>query len=169
MNYLKSGAKAKGAISILTVSLLLGASKPVLSDATMQSTMQQWQPLSEIVSPAQLGDIIRENADDSVDKTAIARSATGYQQGDFIAITFNNQVFCGRGGCWVFGYQPSTEETVFRTLVATRIPPNGPIVELIDSGLAFPCVRWFAYDAIPLTEPVETTACYREGDWEPAS
>lgn len=156
------------ALDKILVSLLLIAigAHAAIADSTA-TTDQQWQPLSDIVSPAQLNDIIRENASGQSDQAMIAQSATGYQKGDFIAVTFHNQDFCGRGGCWVFGYQPSAEETIFRTLVATSVGPNGPIVELIDKNLEVPCVRWFAYDSIPLTEPVDGTACYRGDAWVP--
>ncbi len=128
---------------------------------------QVWQPLSEIVTPEKLSEIVAENTAPSADQDAIAQSALGYEQNDLLLVDFNTPTLCGAGGCALAGYQTSTEERVL-TVYVERISADAPIVEVIDQpGFELPCllVPPAPDDNSIFQETGKDTLCYRDGSW----
>ena len=78
---------------------------------------QQWQPLSNIITPEKLTEIVAESTAPSADRDVIAQSALGYEQNDLILVDFNTPTLCGAGGCALAGYQASTGERILAVYV----------------------------------------------------
>ena len=128
---------------------------------------QRWQPLSGIVTPEKLTEIVAENTAPSADRDAIAQSALGYEQNDLLLIDFNTPTLCGAGGCALAGYQSSTEKRVLAVYVE-RTSADAPIVEAINQpGFELPCllVPPAPDDNSIFQETDKDTLCYRDGSW----
>ncbi|MEO0648351.1 MAG: hypothetical protein AAFZ17_19730 [Cyanobacteria bacterium J06650_10] len=95
------------------------------------NTNQMWRPLSEIIAPEKLAEIVAESTAPSADRNAIAQSALGYEQNDLLLVDFNTPTLCGIGGCALAGYQTSTGERVLAVYVE-RTSADEPLVEVIE-------------------------------------
>ncbi|CAN5752242.1 hypothetical protein BH23CYA1_BH23CYA1_24200 [soil metagenome] len=127
---------------------------------------QLWQPLSALVTPAQLTEIVAESTAPGADREAIADSAVGYQQNDLLLVDFNTPDLCGIGGCALAGYRPSTGEPVLAVYVE-RTSPDEPIVGVLDKAdFELPCllVPPSQEDSI-FQETEKDTLCYQDGSW----
>ena len=132
----------------------------------MNEPSQSWQPLSALVTPAQLTEIVADSTAPGADRDGIAASAIGYQQNDLLLVDFNTPDLCGIGGCALAGYRPSTGEQVLSVYVE-RTSPDEPIVEVVDQeGLELPCmlVPPSQEDSI-FQETEKDTLCYQDGSW----
>lgn len=132
----------------------------------MNESGQLWQPLSALVTPAQLTEIVADSTAPGADREAIAASAIGYQQNDLLLIDFNTPDLCGIGGCALAGYRPSTGEQVLSVYVE-RTSPDEPIAEVVDQeGFELPCmlVPPSQEDSI-FQETEKDTLCYQDGSW----
>ena len=132
----------------------------------MNEPSQSWQPLSALVTPAHLTEIVAESTAPGADRDGIAASAIGYQQNDLLLVDFNTPDLCGIGGCALAGYRPSTGEQVLSVYVE-RTSPDEPIVEVVDQeGFELPCllVPPSQEDSI-FQETEKDTLCYQDGSW----
>lgn len=132
----------------------------------MNEPGQLWQPLSALVTPEQLIEIVAESTAPGADREAIAASAIGYQQNDLLLVDFNTPDLCGIGGCALAGYRPSTGEQVLAVYVE-RTSPDEPIVEVLDKAdFELPCllVPPSQEDSI-FQETEKDTLCYQDGSW----
>ena len=132
----------------------------------MTEPSQSWQPLSALVTPAQLTEIVAESTVPGTDREGIAASAVGYQQNDLLLVDFNTPDLCGMGGCALAGYRPSTGEQVLAVYVE-RTSTDDPIVEVVDeAGFELPCllVPPSQEDSI-FQETAKDTLCYQNGSW----
>jgi hypothetical protein len=135
--------------------------------AIANPTEQNWQPLSELVSPAKLTEIVAESTAPSADREMIAASAIGYQQNDLLLVDFNTPTLCGVGGCALAGYQTSTGQRILAVYVQ-RTSTDEPIVEAIEqAGFALPCLL---VPPVPDENSIfqtmdKDTLCYKDGSW----
>lgn len=153
------------AIALFGITLVTGL---VSYRAIANSTEPNWQPLTEMLSPAKLSEIIAENTAPSADREAIANSAIGYEENDLLLIDFQSPALCGIGGCALAGYQPSTGERVLAVYVE-RVSPDEPLVEVVDEeGFELPCLLVPpAPDGNSIFEETERdTLCYQDGEWQ---
>lgn len=133
----------------------------------MNESGQSWQPLSALVTPAQLTEIVAESTAPGADREGIAALAVGYQQNDLLLVDFNTPDLCGVGGCALAGYRPSTGEQVLAVYVE-RTSTDEPIVEVVgEAGFELPCllVPPSQEDSI-FQEIEEDRLCYQDGSWE---
>lgn len=146
---------------IVTTSLLLNI---VLPGRVSGAQSDDWQPLSALVEPDKLLQIVTDNTAPSADSREISQSAIGMIAGDLLVVDFNSSALCGRGGCGISAYKVSTGEQLLFTY-ATQ-PARQPIVELTErSGVELPCLLI----APPINTPAQgltrDTLCYRDGEW----
>lgn len=135
--------------------------------AIANPTAQNWQPLTELVTPEKLTEIVAESTAPSADREAIAASAIGYEQHDLLLVDFDTPDLCGIGGCALAGYRPSTGERVLAVYVE-RISIDEPIVEVVDkTGFELPCLLVPPSQEESIFQEVEKdTLCYQDGSWE---
>lgn len=146
---------------IVTTSILFNI---VLPKQVSGAQSDDWQPLSTLVEPEKLLQIVTDNTAPSADRRAISQSAIGVIEGDLLVVDFSTATLCGRGGCVIAAYRVSTGEQLLFTY-ATQ-PAGKPIVELIErSGAELPCLLI----APPINTPAQglslDTLCYRNGEW----
>ena len=162
--------KSKFLISITMVTVAIGFATGFISYraiAMSEPAQQQWQPLSGLVTPENLIEIVAESTAPSSDRNGIAASAMGYQQGDLLLVDFNTPTLCGVGGCALSGYRPSTGERVL-ALYVERTSADEPIVEAVDkAGFELPCllVPPETEDNSIFEEVDKDTLCYQDGAW----
>lgn len=128
---------------------------------------QAWRPLSEIVAPEKLAEIVAESTAPSADRNAIAQSALGYEQNDLLLVDFNTPTLCGIGGCALAGYQTSTGERILAVYVE-RTSADEPLVEVIEQpGFELPCllVPPAPDENSIFQETDKDTLCYQDGAW----
>lgn len=162
---MKSLTVARTAIVISSISIILVIAGVFISSGSRAESSEQWQPLSELVSPQRLTQIIADNTAPSANRAEIASSAVGLQEGDLLIVDFDTATLCGIGGCAIAGYRVSTGEQILFTY-ARQLDTNQPIVKLVESPTSeLPCLL--------IAPPINTTAsgltrdtlCYRDGEW----
>lgn len=148
-------------IVIVTTSILFNI---VLPGQVSGAQSDDWQPLSTLLEPEKLLQIVTDNTTPSADRQAISRAAVGIIEGDLLVVDFNSSALCGRGGCAIAVYRISTSEQLLFTY-ATQLDGE-PLVELTErSGVELPCLL--------MAPPINTTAqgltrdtlCYQDGEW----
>lgn len=133
----------------------------------MSEPAQPWRPLSALVTPERLTDIVAESTAPSANRKEIAASARGYKQGDLLLVDFNTPTLCGVGGCALAGYQPSTRKRIL-ALYVKRTSADKPLVEVVDkAGFELPCllVPPEPEDNSIFEETDKDTLCYQNGAW----
>ena len=146
---------------IVTASILLNI---VLPGQVSGAQSDDWQPLSTLVEPEKLLQIVTDNTAPSADRQAISRAAVGIIEGDLLVVDFNSPTLCGRGGCAIAAYRVSTGEQLLFTY-ATQ-PAGEPIVELTDrSGVELPCLLIAPPVNAPAQGITRDTLCYQDGEW----
>lgn len=153
------------AIAITGLSLAVG----IVSYRAIAVTAsgQAWRPLSEIVTPEKLAEIVAESTAPSADRSAITQSALGYEQNDLLLVDFNTPTLCGIGGCALAGYQTSTGERVLAVYVE-RTSADEPLVEVIEQPeFELPCllVPPAPDENSIFQETDRDTLCYQDGAW----
>lgn len=146
---------------VVIASLILNI---VLPGQVSGAESDDWQPLSALVEPDKLLQIVTDSTAPRADRQAIARSAIGMIDGDLLVVGFNTSALCGRGGCAIAAYKISTSEQLLFTY-ALR-PSEQPIVELTErSGVDLPCLLIAPPINTPAQELTRDTLCYRGGEW----
>ncbi|MEN8444845.1 MAG: hypothetical protein ABG776_07525, partial [Cyanobacteria bacterium J06555_13] len=99
------------------------------------------------------------------DRTAIAESAIGIQQGDLLVVDFQTPQLCGRGGCAIAGYRASTGEQILFTY-AFQTGPEQEIVQLFSrEGVELPCLLIAPSPNTSAQGLTHDALCYRDGQW----
>lgn len=147
-------------IAVIGLSLAIGI---VSYRAIANPTEQNWQPLSDLVPPEKLAEIVAENTAPSANREAIAASAIGYEQSGLLLVDFNTTSLCGVGGCALAGYQLSTGERILSTYTHTS---GEPIVEVVErDGFELPCL--FVHTTPrSLSQQEKDVLCYEGDHWE---
>jgi hypothetical protein len=162
---MKSPTVARTTIVLSSLSLLLAIVALFISDGSKAEGTEQWHPLSELVSPQQLTQIIADNTAPSADRLEIANTAVGLLEDDLLVIDFKSPQLCGRGGCSIVGYRASTGEQVLSTY-ALQTGADQPIVELVDrAGAEFPCLLIAPSLGATAQGLTRDALCYRDGEW----
>ena len=160
---MKHSTVARTAIALSCLSLLIAIAGLFISDGSKAESTEPWLPLSKLVSPQQLTQIVADNTAPSADRAEIAKSAIGISKGDLLVVDFETAALCGRGGCAISAYRLSTNEQILFTYA--RQAAGEPIVELITRDADLPCLRI----APPINRPAQgltkDTLCYRDGAW----
>lgn len=161
--------KSRLLISLTVVTVAIGFATGFTSyrAIAMSEPAQPWQPLSALVTPERLTDIVAESTAPSANRKEIAASAMGYKQGDLLLVDFNTPTLCGVGGCALAGYQPSTGERIL-ALYVKRTSADKPLVEVVDkAGFELPCllVPPEPEDNSIFEETDKDTLCYQDGGW----
>ena len=146
---------------IVTTSILFNI---VLPKQVSGAQNDDWQPLSTLLEPEKLLQIVTDNTAPSADRRAISQSAVGAIEGDLLVVDFNSSSLCGRGGCAIAAYRVSTGEQLLFTY-ATQ-PAGEPIVELTErSGVELPCLLIAPPINTPTQGTTRDTLCYRDDEW----
>ena len=162
---MKSSTVARTAIVLSSISILLVIAGLFIGSGSRAESSEQWQSLSELVSPQQLTQIIADNTAPSANRPGIASSAVGFKEGDLLVIDFKTSTLCGVGGCAIAAYGISTGERLLFTYVSQ--PSGQPIVELTQRpGVELPCLLVSPSSAV-ISEQRTTreTLCYQDGEW----
>jgi hypothetical protein len=158
---------AKATIVLCSLSLVLLVVGIVFNVSSAEGTAAEaWQPLSELVSPAELTQIIADNTAPSADRRAISRTAVGLLEGDLLVIDFKTSQLCGRGGCSIVGYRASTSEQILSTYVL-QTSADQPIVELVNrTDAELPCLLIAPSLGRAAQGLTRDALCYRDGEWQ---
>lgn len=158
---------AKATIVLCSLSLVLLVVGIVFNVSSAEGTAAEaWQPLAELVSPAELTQIIADNTAPSADRRAISRTAVGLLEGDLLVIDFKTSQLCGRGGCSIVGYRASTGEQILSTY-ALQTSADQPIVELVNrAGAELPCLLIAPSLGMAAQGLTRDALCYRDGEWQ---
>ena len=81
---MKLSTVTRTTILLSSLSLILAIGGLFISSGSKAESAEQWQPLSELVSPQQLTQIIAENTAPSANRAEIASAAVGLQKGDLL-------------------------------------------------------------------------------------
>ena len=162
---MKLSTVTRTTIVLSSLSLLLAIGGLFISSGSKAESAEQWQPLSELVSPQQLTQIIAENTAPSANRAEIASAAVGLQKGDLLVIDFATSALCGVGGCAIAGYRASSGEQILLTY-ARQPSANQQIVEFVDRpGSELPCLLIAPPINTPARGLTRDTLCYRNGAW----
>jgi hypothetical protein len=158
---------AKTTIALCSLSLVLLVVGIVFNVSRAEGTPEEaWQPLSELVSAAEMTQIIADNTAPSANRRAIADTAVALLKDDLLVIDFKTPQLCGRGGCSIVGYMASTGEQILSTY-AVQTGVNQPIVELVDrAGAEFPCLLIAPSVGATAQGLTRDALCYRNGEWQ---
>jgi hypothetical protein len=158
---------AKITIALCSLSLVLLATGIVFNVSRAEgTTAEAWQPLSELVSAAELAQIIADNTAPSADRRAISHTAVGLLEGDLLVIDFKTPQLCGVGGCSIVGYRASTGEQILSTY-AVQTGAGKPIVELVErAGTELPCLLIAPSVGATAQGLTRDALCYRDGEWQ---
>ncbi len=161
---MKHSTVPRTAIALSSLSLLIAIAGLFISNGSKAESTEQWLPLSELVSPQQLTQIVSDNTAPNANRAQISKSAIGLSKGDLLVVDFETAALCGRGGCAIAGFQISTGEQILFTYAHQSA--GQPIVELVEkAGANLPCVSI----APPINRRSQgltrDTLCYRDGAW----
>ena len=162
---MKLSTATRTTIVLSSLSLLLAVTGLFISSGSKAESAEQWQPLSELVNPQQLIQIVEENTAPSANRAEIASSAVGLQKGDLLVVDFETSALCGVGGCAIAGYKVSTGEQILFTY-ARQSSASQPIIEFVESsGSELPCLLIAPPINTPARGLTRDTLCYRDGKW----